>query len=81
MVNANSIRRKQAEIETCIYNLKSNAIILTETKLVTEHDTSELLPKKLGYKEHKNDKRSDIEGVLIGVKECHNQNEVYNDKT
>ncbi len=25
-------------------------------------------------------KRSDCRGVLIAVKECHNQNEVFNDK-
>ncbi len=30
---------------------------------------------------HRNDKRSDCGGVLIAVKECHNQNKVYIEKT
>jgi hypothetical protein len=77
VVNANSIRGKQAELEILIHNLKPDAIIMTETKLGNEHDTSEFLPKKLGYKVHRNDKRSDCGGVLIAVKECYNQNEVY----
>ncbi len=38
------------------------------------------LPKKLGYKVHRNDKRSDCGGVLIAVQECHSHNEVYNKK-
>jgi hypothetical protein len=54
---------------------------MTETKLGNEHDTSEFLPKHLGYKVHRKDKRSDCGDVLIAVKECYNQNEVYNDKT
>ena len=74
MVNANSIRGKQAEIETLIYNLNPDVTIVTETKLGKEHDTSEFLPKRLGYKVHRNDKRTDCGGVLIAVKECHNQN-------
>jgi hypothetical protein len=79
VVNTNSIRSKQAELETLIHTLKPDAIIMTETKLGNEHDTSEFLPKKLRYKVHRNDKRSDCGGVLIAVKECYNQNEVYND--
>ena len=81
MVNANSIRSKQAELETLIHNLKPDVIIMTETKLGNEHDTSEFLPKNLGYKVDRNDKTSDYGGVLITIKECYNQNEVYNDKT
>ncbi len=34
----------------------------------------------LGYKVIEMIKRSDCRGVLIAVKECHNQNEVFNDK-
>jgi len=81
VVNANSIRSKQAELEMLIHNLKPDAIIITETKLGNEHNTSEFLPKQLGYEVHRNDKRSDCGGVLIAIKECYNQNEVYNDKT
>jgi hypothetical protein len=44
VVNANSIRSKQAELETLIYNLKPDAIIMTETKLGNGHDTSEFFP-------------------------------------
>ncbi len=32
------------------YNLKLDAIIVTETQVDKEHDISELLPKTLGYK-------------------------------
>ena len=81
VVNANSIRSKQAELEMLIHDLKPDAIIMTETKLGSEHDTSEFLPKQLGYKVHRNDKKSGCGGVLIAVKECYSQNEVYNDNT
>jgi hypothetical protein len=69
VINANSIRNKQAELETLINNLKPDAIIMTETKLDNEHNTSEFLPKHLGYKVHRNDKRSGCGGVLIAVTE------------
>ncbi len=56
----------------------ADAILLTETKIGKEHDTSEFLPKRLGgYKKHRNDRRTDCGGVLLAVKERTNQNIVY----
>ncbi len=81
MVNANSITGKQAEVDTLMCNLIPDAIIVTEPKLDKEHDTSEFLPKQVGYKVHRSDKRTYCGGILIAVKECHNQNEVYSDTT
>ncbi len=40
----------------------------------------ELLTKMLRHNVHRNIKRSDCGGVLIVVTECHNQNNIYNDK-
>ncbi len=40
---------------------------MTKTKLGKEQDTSEILPKTLGYTVHRNDERSDCGGVLIAV--------------
>ncbi len=77
----NSLGGEPVEIEILIYNLKLDDITLNETELGKEHDNSEFLLQKLGYKVNRNDKRSDCGGVLIVVKECHNQDEVYNDNT
>ncbi len=70
-----------------IYNLTPELselrtdIIVTEIKLDKEHKTSECLHKKLEYKVHRPDKRSDCGGVLIAVQECLYQNKIYNDNT
>ncbi len=64
MVHANSVRVKQTEIETLIFNVKPDAIIVTDTKLGKKHDTSNFLHNNLRYRVYRNDKRSDCGEVF-----------------
>ncbi len=67
VVNANSIRGKQTEIEIITYNLKLCDIIGTETRHGKEHATPEFPLKRVRHKLHRND-IPDCGGVLIAVK-------------